>query len=181
VLLFILGLLGASAAHAADAPHPDSHVRTTNREIAALINQATHESALFRSLIARLNASDVVVYVETARTLPYTRDGQLTFLGTGGGIRYVVVSLAWGRPEVRVMATLGHELQHAVEIAGDAAIVDSPSLAKAYAGFGVVTIHGSGRTYDTRAARRAGEQVHAELLHATRKLAMLEPAPDARP
>lgn len=176
LILFILGLPGVPVAQAADAPHPDSHVRTTNREVAGLIDQAVAESALFRALVERLNASDVVVYAETTRNMPYSREGQLTFVGKGGGLRYVVVSLAWGRPDVRLMATLGHELQHAVEIAEQPDIVDAASLAKVYADLGFTTMHGVGTTFDTRAARRAGERVYAEITRGTRKLAMLDTA-----
>jgi len=181
LVIVLLGFLGASTADAADAPHQDSHVRTTNREIAGLLRQATLESAFFRSLVDRLNASDVVVYVKTAGRLPEAREGQLTFIGQGGGLRYVVVSLAWGRPEVRLMATLGHELRHAVEIADQADIVDAASLARVYAGIGFSTIRGGPTvTFDTRAARQAGDQVYAEITRGGGRVASIEPALEAR-
>lgn len=172
-LLFILGaaLTPAPAFAAADpvivsipAATIDSHVRTNQAYIRTLIQSAMNGSALFRTLVERLNQSDVIVYVTSDHHMPSTVEGRMTFVGTAGGRRYVVVSLAWGRSDLRAIATLGHELQHAVEVAETPGIVDIPSLARSYAEFGFPS-HGapSGLAYDTHAALDAGERVWEEM------------------
>ena len=63
-------------------------------------------------------------------------------------------------------AVIGHELQHAIEVAGAAAVVDLPSFDREFARIGFVTSHGDNRgsrSYETRAARDAGERILREL------------------
>lgn len=151
-------------ADAADSATHDQHVRTSEAPIARLIRQGIAESPYFRSLVERLNATDVIVYVKSHSNLPSQIEGHLQMMGSGGGRRYVVVALAFGRPEMRTIATLGHELQHALEIAERPQILDSRSMARAFAEFG----HSSSvmrfpEAYETHAAEQAGARVWLEL------------------
>jgi hypothetical protein len=70
--------------------------------------------------------------------LPAGIDGRLTFATKAAGRRYVHVRLAQQMSGLRERATLGHELQHAVELADTPAIVDDASLAHAFRRFGIV-------------------------------------------
>jgi hypothetical protein len=171
ILLLSLVLTPIPALAAADpvivsvpAASIDSHVRTNQAFIRSLIHNAMNGSVLFRTLVDRLNRSDVIVYVTSDHSMPSTVEGRMTFVGTAGGRRYVVVSLAWGRSDLRAIATLGHELQHAVEVAETPEIIDAPSLARSYAEFGFPS-HGNsnGAAYDTHAALDAGERVWEEM------------------
>jgi hypothetical protein len=151
-------------AHAADVSSATMHVRTNEPDIATLIREAMQKSPSFRLLVERLNSSDVIVYVRSVRQLPPGVDGHLTFMGVAGGRRYVVVSLDWGRSRLRQTATLGHELQHAVEIAERRDIVDSPSMQLAYEGFGEEgDWRPKGRSFDTAAAIQAGDRIWKEM------------------
>lgn len=61
-----------------------------------------------------------------------------------------------------MVATLGHELQHAVEIARERSIISSATLASYYARNGLsMAAHWNG--WDTRAARQTGDEVRREL------------------
>jgi hypothetical protein len=65
------------------------------------------------------------------------------------------------------IAILGHELQHALEIANAASVVDEESLALEYRRIGFASgglRRGTG--YDSRAAIDAGHRVWSELSHA---------------
>jgi hypothetical protein len=61
-----------------------------------------------------------------------------------------------------MIAVIAHELQHAVEVAGDPGVVDDAGLVALYRRIG----HNSagGHSYDTDAARTAGHTVRDELI-----------------
>lgn len=151
--------------HAADISSLDSHVRKTDRDIRSAIQQGMSGSPLFRWLMARLDQSDVIVYVQWSRELPSTVNGHLKFIGSSAGSRYVVINLAWNRLGPRVLATLGHELQHALEVAEHPEIVDQASMRQAYGRFGEASRDGTTISYDTPAAIEAGERVWSEVMH----------------
>ena len=139
-------------------------LRTSDRHIRALLAEGLAHSPSLRALVNRLAAGDVVVYLKCAQ-LSSRLDGQLTFVSAAGGFRYVLVHLAMDRPWYRQIATLGHELQHAVEIAEQPDIIDQAALARAYTriGFARVPRQHAVRSFDTLAAIAAGEQVRREL------------------
>ena len=163
VLAGIASPLIASIAHA-QAIYPHTRIRPRERSIAGLIQKGIAESPLLQQLIDRINASDVIVYLVTNRDLPSHVDGQLTFMGEGGGYRYVVVSLAPARSEHRAIAVIGHELQHAVEVAEHPEIVDVPTFARSFQQFGFSGARTwRSRTFDTQAAIDAGDRIWLEV------------------
>jgi hypothetical protein len=156
----------SSAEDAVTLSERQERVRTTDRRLRRLLDEGARASPTFRALIDRLNASDVVVYVECAGTHGLPRvEGRLLFVATAGGFRYVVLQVAWLAPRHRQLAILAHELQHAVEIAETPSIVDASSLAREYVRFGRVSRRpDSGSVaFDTLAAVQAGAQVLREL------------------
>ena len=130
----------------------------------AAIAEGFVRSAFFRDLVEQLDASDVIVYVESDCQMPSPMGGRLTFMSSAGGRRYVLVRIAClldGRSQI---AMLGHELRHAVEIADAGSIVDEPSLADAYQRIGFASgVMRAGTGYDSRAAINAGRRVWEEL------------------
>jgi hypothetical protein len=166
----VLGLIvGASAAGAEPRPHIP-RIRTPDPRIRSLIEEGLRTSPTFRALADRIEQSDVVVYVHCEAS-PSRVGGRLTFVSAAGGFRYVVVRMGWLPSSRQQIAMLGHELQHAVEIADTPAIVDAASLAHAYrrmAGAKEVTRAGAVTTaFDTDAANAAGSRVLRELSAAT--------------
>jgi len=142
-------------------------VRTTDPLISAAVATGLRDSATFRDLVDRINVSDVVVYVAAAPVdMPSGLDGRLTFVCAAGGFRYVLVRVNSQLPSLHLVSLLGHELQHAREIADSGWIVDSPSMAREYArSLGYRNgRNGAQRTFDSAAAVRAGEQVLRELI-----------------
>lgn len=159
VAAMIAGSVPVSADSATDVAH---HVRTTDRRLARLLHQGRRDSASFRTLLARLIRSDVIVYLQCLGYV--TTGGRLTFIGTGGGHRYVLVRLGRVTNRNQQIALIGHELQHAVEIADTPEIVDAQSLASQYRRFGHVSQASLTTTdYDTGAAIEAGYRVLREL------------------
>jgi hypothetical protein len=158
----------AAAESLSEEPPRFFQVRTTDRRIAIAIDAGLRASATFRALVNYINSSNVVVYVSCDRAnLPLGLDGRLTFLSATGGFRYVVVRVNSTLPFPRLVSLIGHELQHAVEIADTAAIVDDVTLGRAYAaklGFTNRTLGYDIHAYDSAAAVRAGELILREVL-----------------
>ena len=137
LLVTLLSLMSAMVTVAAIGRDDIPRVRTIDRQIRALLDEGLAHSPSLRALVGRLARGDVVVYLRCAR-LSSRLDGQLTFVSAAGGFRYVLVHLAIDRPWARQIATLGHELQHAVEIAERPDVVDQAALARAYTHIGFV-------------------------------------------
>jgi hypothetical protein len=137
-------------------------VRPNDQRSATLLVQGIARSASLRRIIDRLEQSDVIVYVEMQPALRGRVAGSLTWLTRTPQFRYVRISL---NPEYFGDAALGllaHELQHALEVAGEKSVVDPASLEGFYRRIGnEVGSHGAG--WDTQAARDMGDHVRREL------------------
>lgn len=163
MLLMTMTIGIAIDAHASDSDAFLPHIRSTDKELRALINDALVSSPTVRALAERITASDVVVYV-ACETDPNVRGpGRLNFMSAAGGFRYVLVRLK-PRRRAAAIAILAHELQHAAEIAEMPAVVDETSLAREYARIGYRS-HAShtGLAFDTKAAVDTGRRVEQEL------------------
>jgi hypothetical protein len=135
-------------------------VRGLQPGTATLINQARERSATVRALVDVLNASDLVVYVDYRPYLDFPT-ACTSFLAAFGGHRYLLVSINPRHTVEDRIALLGHELEHAVEIAGAAEVADQETFRRFYLGRAsdaAATTH-----YETAAARRAEEMVRREL------------------
>jgi len=141
---------------------PTRHVRTFDPKLSALIAEGTRRSPLLRALVDRLNRSTVFVYIEAA-LLPGQLSGRLTFVGGGRPWRYLRVEIECRQSTVAQVAALGHELQHAIEIANHTAAVDPGSIRALYGTIGFA-VDGSGRRFESNAARTAGHRVRSDWL-----------------
>ena len=161
VIVAALGLQSALAHAPSPRLRPDLELRR-------LVAQAAQRSPSIRELIDRVEASDVVVYVRLRQFTRSDLDGRVALLSSmPAGQRYLVIELACGRTDVVTIATLGHELFHALEIAGQPSIVDGRSLAAFYTAAGERTGNREGElTFETRGAQAAGAQVRRELFGA---------------
>lgn len=162
---FALGVLVlVSSLAAGELPRDGGHVRTVDTRLQSEINEGLARSAFFRDLVARLDASDVIVYAQSQCGMSPRIFGRLAFMGTGGGRRYVHVLISCALSDDEQIAALGHELRHALEIAEAPSVVDAVSLGEEYARIGFAS-HGvaRGTGFESRAAINAAHQVWAEL------------------
>jgi len=140
------------------------HIRMTDQRLFRLVHDGIRISGTFRRLVERIRHSDVIVYLECAGGVGSV-DGRLAFMSSVAGYRYVHVRVARLVSADQQIALIGHELQHAVEIADAPDIVNDSSLARAYARIGFVNPRLSRSTsFDSDAAVEAGYQVLRELL-----------------
>jgi hypothetical protein len=154
----------AVLACAAPALGQTAHVRG-ERGMQRLVDQAARRSPMVQALIDRLQEQDVTVYVR-ARAFPQLNlEGRVALLSTVGRHRYLVIELACGRSELAQMATLGHELFHALEIAEAPAVVNAETLADLYSRIGTKIADSGGlQTFETGAAAAAGVLARRQLL-----------------
>jgi hypothetical protein len=125
-----------------------------------LVARGLARSATFRWLIDEIAQSDLVVYVDLDPYNVRKQDGVLTFVACAGGMRFVEVWLRPTRTDDELVVTLGHELQHAVEVARAPQIVDQASFAAFYRSAG--RSDNPGR-FETAAALEVAARVRAEL------------------
>ena len=133
-------------------------VRPIDSLAAEILDAGARQSAVVRGLLQTLEASNVIVHVQSSRELPSGIGGLTRFVVSRGGHRYVRITIRADLPAVARLAILAHELQHACEIAASAAD-DVESLRKLFDGAG----RRYGEYFETRAAIRTEHQVRAEL------------------
>ena len=114
------------------------NIRASDDELVALLEDGIKRSPTFKGLVDRLAKSDVILYVRPDVTAK-TNSMRLTFLAAKGGYRYLVIRVGAGRSKDQQLATLGHEMQHAVIIADAASVVDSASLRREFERVGKLT------------------------------------------
>ena len=101
-------------------PPKRQRIRSVSGSIVTIIDQGYERSATFGRLIDTLEQSPVLVYIEPGRCPAIRRqrlNGCLVDLGTTGGARHVRITVDVQLPTDLLIATVGHELQHAVEVA----------------------------------------------------------------
>jgi hypothetical protein len=109
--------------------------------------RAQAQSAVVRSLVATLESSNVIVHIVSSRDLPGGIGGTTRFVTSRGGYRYVRITIAVDLSQSGRTTILGHELQHACEVAASAAD-DAESVKQLFARNGQRV----GEYYETRAA-----------------------------
>ena len=137
------------------------HVRGTTARMSEMLLDAIKRSPTFAALVKALDATDVIVHVEEVRQLPVSVDGRLTFVHAAGGVRYLRAQVIGGRGSIDTMATVGHELQHALEVATQPNVRDLASFAALYVRIGDQPLRSD--RFDTAAAREAGRRVRNEM------------------
>src|SRR6185295_15295622 len=142
-----LGIAPLTESAALDSPH--RHVRSQDRSIRYLLKRGFNHSATFAHLMARLEHSDVIVYVEEVPRLPGALEGRMMLLPSANGQRYVRIQIALRGAPDDAIAILGHELQHAIEVAQEGGVSDQAALEALYQRIGT---SGGHQIYDTVAA-----------------------------
>ena len=162
-------VLATAPVIAQEAGTPPRHVRPEHG-VRSLVEEATRRSPLIRELIERLEELNVTVYIRARTFLITDVEGRIALLSAAGSHRYLVIELACGRPGFAQVATLGHELFHATEIAAEPSIVDARTLAAFYTRIGTQTSDSIGRrTIETQSAADAGRRARRELLTSNKR------------
>jgi len=139
------------------------HLYSNDPFLIALVEKGLRGSETFRNLYQHLDQADVIVHLQRGPTGVKT-SGYNQFVAAAGGFRFVLITLSADQPNDDAVALLGHELQHAVELAGETAVIDARAYEALYERIG----HGScvavrRRCFETDEAARVGTTVRAEL------------------
>lgn len=150
------------------APAP-SHVRAVSEHARQTLTDGLSRSATIARLVAALEASDVIVFVDT-RVDPAIPTAETMLMVKTKSVRYVHVILNPRMTTDERVEYLGHELQHAVEIAGDESAVDGPSVRKRFGAIGRELGQSTQRekSFETDGARLVSILVRRELSAARR-------------
>jgi hypothetical protein len=137
-------------------------VRGATPRLTKSISQGIGRSRTFATLVNDIHQTNVIVYVEATFGLPPDVAGRILFAGTAGAQRYLRVQVRATLQGDQMISVIAHELRHALEVAGEASVVDEKGLAEFYKRIGDSAHSGGG--YDTEAARVAQRIVRNELV-----------------
>ena len=124
---FIVFLLGLPALTTGEPLTP----RPLDPIAAQTFANAMSRSAAVRSLVTILERSNVIVHIESSQRMPEGIAGTTRFVTARAGFRYVRITIFSELPATERTAILGHELQHACEIA-DSGAADVESLRRIF-------------------------------------------------
>lgn len=154
--------VGGHAAASSPAPgNPTARVRPMQPLVERLVAAGMGRSAAFRQLVRQIEASDVIVYIEARRDLRAGVGASMRFLATSATDRFVKIHLDANHNPHVLVALLGHELQHVVEVAQNRSIRSADDVRAFYRESGIRTGPDS---FDSEAARQMGYLVREELL-----------------
>ena len=149
-----------SCAALSDLP---SQIRTSSCPVAEAVALGLSHSATFQRLVDQIGDQKGIVYVQGKSVVqPATRrvlDGTLQHrIVKAGAFRLLYITVSPGR-EYRHVATLAHELQHAIEVLDSRETTDA-GVDRLFERIGTMT---SASTFETTAAERAQDTVAREL------------------
>lgn len=140
---------------------PERRVRATTELLAWHVAEGLRRSPTFAAMMRALEDTDVIVHLVEATHLPPLTDAQTVFVTQVEGHRFLRVHLGLHRRGDGLIALLGHELMHALEIAGAPEVRDERALEALYRRIG----HRGPRAlqFDTQEARLMERRIHREL------------------
>jgi hypothetical protein len=163
--VLVLTMGGARIGVAAETAPPAARVRSDDPALAGLIDQATRRSETFRRLMATIQASNGIVYVEPGPCGHGVRACLKMWMQASGPDRFmrIMIQRSTSDTDVQVMGALGHELQHAVEVLSAPAVRDGVTM------FNYLkrTAPTDNNRFETTAAINAGHAVYDELRRAS--------------
>ena len=160
--LSVLGLAAvANVAAAQEAPATTPRVRTSSPVVSAAIALGVERSPTFRQRLAEIEATDGLVYVEPGSCRYSSAAGCLVpNLVLAGPLRMLRVLVDLRKVAgCRLVVTIGHELQHVVEVLHDPSVRSSEAVYFLFARIGPAM---SG-PFETTAARYTSRSVDREV------------------
>ena len=136
-------------------------VRTEDAGLSLLIRRATSQSPTFRRFVEAIQATDGIVYVARGRCGHSVRACLPLWMAVAGPNRILRVVVEEGTPDRDAMASIAHELTHALEVLAEPSVRNGFGMLALYKRNGAV----QGETFETKAAVDTGDAVYRELKH----------------
>src|SRR5262245_27345882 len=137
-----------------------ARVRSADAEALALIAEGIARSPTLARLVGEIDGSGLLVNVELSSFLPSA--GDLTLVGGTSAFRYVRIRLRIPGTRLDTIAALGHELQHARELAAATSVRDSAGMRRLYQELGRGDWRGE--HFETQSAQDVGFRVRDEVM-----------------
>ena len=164
VLAFAILLVTVFSSRA--AADSGSRIRSESALLTNVFTSAHERSSTFRSLVERIERSNVIVHLTCGQFTSAMLAGQTLLGAVVPGVRYVRVQVSCQLAESALVMLVAHELQHVVEIASTPSVVDGKSFARLFSTIGFATCWSLGsERFDTRSAIAAGERVRSEYVN----------------
>ena len=138
---------------------PDARVRGVSSRVVSIINDAAAQSKTFRGFVERISNTDGIVYVAEGQCGDGVRACLLLTMTVMGPHRVLRILVDPLKADRDLMGSIGHELQHAIEVLNYRSVRSSSEMILLYKRICDVC----GRSFETNAAVRAGDAVRAEL------------------
>lgn len=159
----LTAVIFTSTTAAAGMPDGGPRIRPQDVRVKQALQEGMARSATFKALVDRIEAGDVIVYLAVNPLLKSSLSGALTWMTSAGKFRYVRASISSDLLFDQMIATVAHELQHALEVVSDSSVVDEKSLIALYRRIGQES-PSTPAGWETVAAQQAGWQVRKELV-----------------
>lgn len=158
-----------------------SALRTDMPFVRQLLDEGVAHSPTFASFVDRLAVTDIIVFVEPSLKLPNGISAYTAFAAKTPKCRYLQVLFDPRLPRLQMIALIGHELQHVLEVAAHPEVVDPTSLAAVYSEIGRSGPPLYGRhAFDSELAIAAGHTIFRELVEPAAAAATAVAADDGR-
>jgi hypothetical protein len=138
-------------------------VRGTDPAVSALVEQAKTSSATFRSLVDVIDRTDGLVYVDNGTCPGRIKACLMHSVTLAGPNRLLRVKIDVRRSDGELIALLGHELQHAIEILSNPGLRNNAEVLTFYQQAG---IFGGGNAVETQAALAVQQKIRVEVREA---------------
>jgi hypothetical protein len=162
-VVWSMGVASALVVHGAAFADQDAaripRVRSVVPTINAAITRGNERSPTFRRLIETIGNSDGIVYVQEGHCGISIRSCLQHWVGVAGSNRFLRIRVSTRKaPGCELAASIGHELQHAIEVLSNPKIRDSRDM------FRFFELNGrtSYGTYETDAALEVGLAIERE-------------------
>jgi hypothetical protein len=141
-------------------------VRSSDRALGDLIDRATHASKTFGQLLASIETTNGIVYVEPGKCSHGVHACLQMWMKVSGPNRFLRIQIdrSTRHPDIETMSLIGHELQHAIEALGDETVRDGVTMFNFFKRFAPT----DNNRFETTAAVNVGNAVYDELRESSR-------------
>lgn len=150
-----------AGALAAAMERPERRVRALTPALHRLVLEGTRRSPTFVRVLIALQSSDVIVQIEHAPHLNDQTPARILLAVVAGGFRFVRLQVGCTCVGDDRIAIIGHELFHALEIAGAPEVRDDRTMVALYRRIGFAA--GGPYQYETANAQAVGARIRSEL------------------
>ena len=138
---------------------PDARVRGSTQRLVAAMSDAAAGSQTFRGLVEEIGRTDGIVYVMEGQCQHGVRACLVLSMTVMGANRVLWILIDPRKVDRDLMGSIGHELQHALEVLSHSSIRSGSAMTLLYKKEGSK----EGDHFETDAAIKAGNAVRAEL------------------